>query len=209
MSLAAHKFEGPRGVGALYIRHGTHILAQQHGGSQERHRRSGTEDVAGAVGMATAYDLVRDELPATVTRVRRLRERLQAAVLATEGTELTGHPVERLPGLLSVIARGTDGSSVVMALDLAGVAAAIGSACTSGSTEPSHVLIAMGYPEDEARGALRLSLGRSTTQAEVDAAAAIVPAVIAQQRAAGTGGARDVAGGTAGASVGAVAGAGG
>jgi cysteine desulfurase len=188
VSLAAHKFEGPRGVGLLYVRHGTHILAQEHGGSQERHRRAGTEDVAGAVGMATAYDLVRDDLPATVTRVRRLRERLQRAVLAIEGTELTGHPVERLPGLLSLIARGTDGNAVVLALDLAGIAAAVGSACTSGSTEPSHVLAAMGFPEDEARGSLRLSLGRLTTPADIDAAAAIVPAVIARQRAAGSAG---------------------
>ena len=212
VSLAAHKFEGPRGVGALYIRHGTHILAQQHGGSQERHRRAGTEDVVGAVGMAAAYDLVRDELPATAARVRRLRERLAAAVLATPGTELTGHPVERLPGLLSIIARGTDGNSVVLALDLAGVAAAVGSACTSGSTEVSHVLTAMGYPEDEARGALRLSLGRSTTPAEVDAAAAIVPAVIAHQReaaASGGGSATGAASGVPAMGAGAAAGAGG
>ena len=192
VSLAAHKFEGPRGIGALYIRHGTHILAQEHGGSQERHRRAGTEDVAGAVGMATAYDLVRDELPATVARVRRLRERLGKAVLAADGTELTGHPTDRLPGILSFIARGTDGNSVVLALDLDGVAGAIGSACTTGSTEVSHVLTAMGYPEDEARGAVRLSLGRTTTQAEIDEAATIVPAVIAHQRAAAL-----VGGGTA------------
>ncbi len=187
VSLAAHKFEGPRGVGVLYIKHGTHILAQEHGGSQERHRRAGTEDVAGAVGIATAYDLVRDDLPATVTRVRRLRERLQRAVLAGDGTELTGHPVERLPGILSIVARGTDGNAIVPALDLAGVAAAMGAACTTGSTEVSHVLTAMGYPEDEARGSLRLSLGRLTTQADVDAAAEIVPAVIARQRAGSTG----------------------
>jgi cysteine desulfurase len=187
VSLAGHKFEGPRGVGVLYIRHGTHILAQEHGGSQERHRRAGTEDVAGAVGIATAYDLLREDLPATVARVRRLRERLERAVLAAEGTELTGHPVERLPGILSIIVRGADGNAIVPALDLAGVAAAVGSACTSGSTEVSHVLTAMGYPEDEARGSLRLSLGRLTTQAEVDAAADIVPAVIARQRAGSTG----------------------
>ena len=210
VSLAAHKFEGPRGVGVLYIRHGTHILAQEHGGSQERHRRAGTEDVAGAVGMATAYDLVRDDLPATVARVRRLRERLQRAVLVTEGTELTGHPVERLPGILSLIARGTDGNSVVLALDLAGVAAAVGSACTSGSTDVSHVLTAMGYPEDEARGALRLSLGRLTTQADVDAAAAIVPTVIVHQReAAAVASVDGAAMGALGVSIGAGAGAGG
>jgi cysteine desulfurase len=182
VSLAGHKFEGPRGVGVLYIRHGTHILAQEHGGSQERHRRAGTEDVAGAVGIATAYDLVREDLPATVARVRRLRERLQRAVLATEGTELTGHPVERLPGILSIVARGTDGNAIVPALDLAGVAAAVGSACTSGSTEVSHVLTAMGYPAEEARGALRLSLGRTTTDEEIAHACATVPRVVASMR---------------------------
>jgi cysteine desulfurase len=182
VSLAAHKFEGPKGVGLLYIRHGTHLLAQTHGGSQERHRRAGTENVAGAVGMAMAYDLVRDELPETVRRLRRLRERLQRAVLAVDGTELTGHPRERLPGLLSIIARETDGNSVVLALDLEGVAAAVGSACTSGSVEVSHVLAAMGYPDEEARGALRLSLGRTTTEAEIEEASSIVPGVIAHQR---------------------------
>jgi cysteine desulfurase len=184
VSLAAHKFEGPKGVGLLYVKHGTHLLAQTHGGSQERHRRAGTENVAGAVGMATAYDLVRDELPETVRRLRRLRERLQKAVLAVEGTELTGHPRERLPGLLSIIARETDGNSVVLALDLEGVAAAVGSACTSGSTDVSHVLAAMGYPDEEARGALRLSLGRTTTEADIEEASTIVPRVIAHQRAA-------------------------
>jgi cysteine desulfurase len=182
VSLAAHKFEGPKGVGLLYIRHGTHLLAQTHGGSQERHRRAGTENVAGAVGMATAYDLVREELPEIVRRLRRLRERLQRAVLAVDGTELTGHPRERLPGLLSIIARETDGNSVVLALDLEGVAAAVGSACTSGSVEVSHVLSAMGYPDEEARGALRLSLGRTTTEADVEEASTIVPGVIAHQR---------------------------
>src|SRR6266508_2019381 len=182
VSLAAHKFEGPKGVGALYIRHGTHLLAQTHGGSQERHRRAGTENVAGAVGMATAYELVRDELPETVRRLRRLRERLQKAVLAVEGTELTGHPRERLPGLLSIVARETDGNSVVLALDLEGVAAAVGSACTSGSAEVSHVLAAMGYPDEEARGALRLSLGRTTTDEEVARAAEVVPEVIGRMR---------------------------
>ena len=184
VSLAAHKFEGPKGVGALYVRHGTNLLAQQHGGSQERHRRAGTEDVAGAVGMARAYELTRDELPETGKRLRRLRERLQKAVLAVDGTELTGHPKDRLPGLLSIIARDLDGNSLVLALDLEGVAAAVGSACTSGSTETSHVLEAMGYPAEEARGALRLSLGRASTEAEVEAAAEIVPRVIARQRAA-------------------------
>jgi cysteine desulfurase len=182
LSLSAHKFEGPKGMGALYLRHGTHILAQQQGGSQERHRRGGTENVAGAVGLATAYDLSAAERPETVKRMRRLRERLQKAVLAVDGTELTGHPKDRLPGLLSVIARDTDGASVTMSLDLEGIAASVGSACTTGSTEVSHVLTAMGYPDEEARGALRLSLGRTTTESEIEEAATIIPRVLASMR---------------------------
>jgi cysteine desulfurase len=182
LSIAAHKFEGPKGVGALFLRHGTHILAQQQGGEQERHRRAGTENVAGTVGLAAAYELSCDERPDTIKRLRRLRERLQKAVLAVDGAELTGHPKNRLPGLLSIIARDTDGASVALSLDLEGIAASVGSACTTGSTEVSHVLSAMGYPEEEARGALRLSLGRTTTEAEIDTAAEVVPRVVASMR---------------------------
>ncbi len=182
VSIAAHKFEGPKGVGALYVRHGTHILAQQHGGSQERHRRAGTENVAGAVGLAAAYELACRERAETVRRLRRQRDRLRDAVLAIDDTELTGHPTERLPGHLSIIARGTDGNAVALSLDLEGIACSVGSACTTGSTEVSHVLAAMGFPEEEARGALRLSLGRTTTDAEVEAASEIVPRTIASMR---------------------------
>jgi cysteine desulfurase len=178
VSIGAHKFEGPKGVGALYVRHGTHILAQQHGGSQERHRRAGTEDVAGAVGLATAYELSCADRAATAKRLRAWRGRLSAAVLAVEGTEPTGHPTQRLPGLLSLIVRDADGTAITLALDLEGIAAAVGSACTTGSTEVSHVLTAMGYPEDEARGALRLSLGRTTTEDELRIASDVVPRVI-------------------------------
>jgi cysteine desulfurase len=182
ISLGAHKFEGPKGVGALFVRHGTHILAQQHGGEQERHRRAGTENVAGAVGLAAAFELNGRERAATVERLRGQRERLAAALLAVEGTELTGHPTDRLPGLLSIIARGTDGASVSLSLDLEGLATSVGSACTTGSTEVSHVLTAMGYPEDEARGALRLSLGRTTTDEEIATAVETVPRVVASMR---------------------------
>jgi cysteine desulfurase len=183
LSIGAHKFEGPKGVGALYLRHGTHILAQQQGGTQERHRRAGTENVAGAVGLATAYDLSCEERPETVRRLKRLRDRLKSAVLAVDATELTGHPKHRLAGLLSIVARDTDGFSVALSLDLEGIACSVGSACTSASTEVSHVLSAMGYPDEEARGALRLSLGRTTTDAEIDVACEVVPRVIASMRA--------------------------
>jgi cysteine desulfurase len=182
VSLGAHKFEGPKGVGALYVRHGTHILAQQQGGTQERHRRAGTENVAGAVGLATAYERSCAERAATVARLRRLRERLSKAVLAVAGTELTGHPKERLPGLFSMVARDTDGASVALSLDLEGIACSVGSACTTGSTEVSHVLTAMGYPEEEARGALRLSIGRTTTEEDIATAVEVVPRVVASMR---------------------------
>ncbi len=182
VSLGAHKFEGPKGVGALYVRHGTHILAQQQGGSQERHRRAGTENVAGAVGLAFAFELTCAERAETTARLRGQRDRLAAAVLAVPGTEPTGHPTERLPGLLSIVARETDGASVAMSLDLEGIACSVGSACATGSTEVSHVLTAMGYPEEEARGALRLSLGRTTMDDEIATACDLVPRVVASMR---------------------------
>ncbi|HEY7936191.1 MAG TPA: cysteine desulfurase family protein [Candidatus Limnocylindrales bacterium] len=182
LSIAAHKFEGPKGIGALFVRHGTHLLGQQHGGSQERHRRAGTENVASSVGMAVAYELARAEQPGTARRLAEQRERLAAAVLAVPGVELTGHPRDRLPGILSIIARDTDGTSVSQALDLEGIAVATGSACTTGSPEPSHVLAAMGYPDEESRGALRVSLGRTTTNDEVELVAVAIPRTLAMLR---------------------------
>jgi cysteine desulfurase len=132
--------------------------------------------------MATAFELASAERAETSRRLRRQRERLQKAALAIDGVELTGHPKERLPNHLSLIARDTDGASVTVSLDLEGIAASVGSACTSGSTEVSHVLTAMGYPEEEARGALRLSLGRTTTDAEIDEAAVTIPRVLGSMR---------------------------
>lgn len=184
ISFSAHKFEGPKGIGALWIRHGTALLPQTQGGAQERYRRAGTENVAGAVGMAVAFELNRRERQETVRRLRRLRDRLRETLLAIPGVELTGHPRERLPGHLSVIVRDAEGESIALALDLEGIACSTGSACTTGSREVSHVLSAMGYPEDEARGALRLSVGRTTTEAEIDEARVAIPAVIERTRAA-------------------------
>jgi len=178
LTIGAHKFEGPKGVGALFLRSGTHILAQQHGGSQERYRRAGTENVAGIVAMATALDLSVRERPDTRAHVLRHRQRLSDGLLPLDGVELTGHPTDRLPNSLSILARGTDGSAVVTALDLAGIAVSVGSACTTGSDEVSHVLSAMGYPDDEARGALRLTVGRTTTDDDIDEALAVIPSTI-------------------------------
>ena len=182
LTVAAHKFEGPKGVGALFVRHGTNILAQQQGGAQERYRRAGTENVAAAVGMAAALGLSVAERPQTVARLRELRDSLASSVGAIEGVQQTGHPTERLPGLASFVVGGVEGSEVTMALDLAGLACSTGSACVSGSNEVSHVLSAMGYPADEARGALRLSLGRTTTAEEVAMAADLLTRTIGSQR---------------------------
>ncbi len=182
VTISAHKFEGPKGAGALWIRRGTQLLAQVHGGSQERHRRAGTENVAGAVGMAVAYECACADRPTTAIRLRALRSRLAAACLAVDGVEITGHPTERLPGLLSLRVRGADGVAISVALDLDGIAASTGSACSTGSPEPSHVLTAMGCTDAEALGALRLSMGRATTDAEVGEACLVVPRVIAEIR---------------------------
>jgi cysteine desulfurase len=184
LSISSHKFEGPKGVGALFLRHGTIILPQMHGGSQERYRRAGTENVAGIVGMARALELAVAERSEVGPRVARLRDRLRDALLALPDVELTGHPRKRLPGLLSLIVDGADGAIIVQNLDLEGIECSTGAACTTGSTEPSHVLTAMGYPEDEARGGLRLSLGRTTTDEDVDRACAVIPGVIERIRAA-------------------------
>lgn len=183
VSLAGHKIEGPKGTGVLYVRRGTVLLAQLSGGSQERYRRAGTENVAGAVGFATALRLAREERASVVPRVRALRDRLREAILADRAVEPTGHRRERLPNHLSVIVRDAEGGAVANALDLEGIACSTGSACTSGSDEPSHVLTAMGYPVEEARGALRLTLGRTTTAEDIQRACSLVPAVIARVRA--------------------------
>jgi cysteine desulfurase len=183
LAIGGHKLEGPKGAGALYLRHGTHILGQQQGGTQERYRRAGTEDVAAAVGMGIAVELAVAEREATARRLKRQRDKLKAAATSVGGVELTGHPTDRLPGLLSVVVKEVDGAAVVIKLDLEGVGASVGSACTTGSADPSHVLVAMGYPDDEARGALRLSIGRTTSDAAIETAAEVLGRVLREVRA--------------------------
>ncbi len=183
MSLGAHKFHGPKGVGALYVRTGTPLLPMQTGGGQERGRRAGTENVPYIVGMATALKIAQSERDATNARLRALRERLCEGILErVPGAQLTGDPRNRLPGHTSFVIPGAIGDEMVLGLDLAGVAASTGSACTAGSAEPSHVLAAMGYAPDLARGALRLTLGRGNTAAEVEYAVNAVADVVQKLR---------------------------
>jgi cysteine desulfurase len=132
--------------------------------------------------MAVAYELTRTEQAVTAPRLAALRDRLRDAVLAVPNVELTGHPRKRLPGHLSVIVRDAEGEAVVQNLDLAGVAVSTGSACTTGSTEPSHVLTALGYPDEEARGSLRITVGRANTDHEIEQAGRIIPETILQTR---------------------------
>ena len=187
LGIAAHKIEGPKGVGALFVRQGTNVIPQQQGGSQERQRRAGTENVAGAIGLGEALRLARgnaEGLAAEKERQRGLRSHLTHRLEVIPDGQLTGHPEARLPNSVSWVFRGVEGGDLVAALDLEGVAASTGSACTSGSAEPSHVLGAMGVPADLIRGSLRLTLGRMTTGAEVDQAADAVAACVERVRAA-------------------------
>ncbi len=182
LSLSAHKFYGPKGMGILYVRQGMRILPQLQGGSQERGRRAGTEDVAGIVGTATALTLAQEEMAQVTPRIKALRDRLIEGVLTIPGSRMTGHPTERLPNNASFCFEGVEGESLLLSLDLLGIAASSGSACTSGSVDPSHVLIAMGMPAAWLRGSLRLTLGKSNTQADVDAILTHLPAIVEKIR---------------------------
>ncbi len=183
MSLGAHKFHGPKGVGVLYVRTGTPLLATQTGGSHERSHRAGTENIPYVVGFATALRIAQSEREATNARLASMREKLVEGILERiAGAQLTGDPKNRLPGHASFVIPGAIGDEMVLGLDLAGVAASTGSACTAGSLEPSHVLAAMGYPADAARGALRLTLGRGNSDADVEYAVNAVADVVRKLR---------------------------
>lgn len=182
LSLSAHKFYGPKGVGILYLRQGMRLLPQLQGGSQERGRRAGTENVAGIVGAAAALSLAREELPQVTPHITALRDRLIAGVLTIQRSRLTGHPTERLPNNASFCFEGVEGESILLNLDLLGIAASTGSACTSGSVDPSHVLIAMGLPPEWSHGSLRLTLGKGNTGADVDMLLTALPGIIEKLR---------------------------
>jgi cysteine desulfurase len=169
MSLSAHKFHGPKGVGILYIKRGTPFIPQNLGGGQERDRRSGTENVPGIVGCALALEMAVEQRERLAQHCRRLQDKLVAGVRErVPGAHLNGHPTQRLPNNVNFSFEHVEGEPVLLGLDMKGIAASSGSACSSGSLEPSHVLLALGQSAELARGSLRLTLGRDNTEAEVD-----------------------------------------
>jgi cysteine desulfurase len=175
LSLASHKFYGPKGAGLLYLRRGVPFLPQQTGGGQERQRRAGTENVAGIVGTGVALTLVEELRGQGTEGVARLRDRLREAILATvPGTAQNGHPEQRLPNNVNIAFAGLKGDELVEELDRLGVAASAGSACANMTWEPSHVLMAMGQTQERAAAAVRFALGHDTTAAEIDRAAQLV-----------------------------------
>lgn len=185
LSLSSHKFYGPKGMGILYVRQGMRILPQLQGGSQERGRRAGTENVAGIVGTATALKLAQEEMPEVTPRIKALRDRLIEGILTIPRSRLTGHPEQRLPNNASFCFEGVEGESILLSLDLHGIAASTGSACTSGSVDPSHVLIAMGLLPEWSHGSLRLTLGKANTEDDVEAVLSTLPGIVEKVRSLG------------------------
>ena len=184
LSLSGHKFYAPKGVGALYIRTGVRIENLIEGGAQERSRRAGTENVPAIVGMGKAIELITAEMAEENARISGLRDRLIAGILdAIPESRLNGHPTKRLPGNVNVSIRYIEGEALLLSLDMAGIAASSGSACTSGSLDPSHVLLAIGLPHEIAHGSLRLTIGRDNTQDEIDRVLEELPKIVSRLRA--------------------------
>lgn len=182
LSMSAHKFYGPKGVGALYVRKGTKLKVYSFGGSQERKMRPGTENVPGIIGMGKAAELAVKEMDAKVARITALRDKLIDGLMKIEDTKLNGHPTLRLPGNVNVSVQYVEGESLILSLDLKGIAVSSGSACTSGSLDPSHVLMAMGLDHQTAHGSLRFTLGKDNTEEEIDYVLQVVPEVVARLR---------------------------
>ena len=184
LSISAHKFCGPKGVGALYVRTGTKVAPRFFGGHAERDRRPGTENVPGIVGLGKADELARKLLPEDAPRIRALRDRLESSLLERiPSAQVNGDRARRVPNTTNMSFPGAGGEALLIALDLQGIACSTGAACSSGSTEPSHVLLAAGLSHDDARSSLRFSLGRPTTAADIDQALAVIPGVVERIRA--------------------------
>jgi cysteine desulfurase len=183
LSFSAHKFYGPKGIGVLYGRRTKPFCTFIHGGHQEQGRRAGTTNTLGIIGLGKALDLVREEMDDTMRRVRVLRDKLKEGIVRlVPDVRVNGHPVDQLPNTLNVSFTGAEGEAILLYLDLEGIAVSTGSACSSGSLEPSHVLLATGVGPELAHGSIRFSLGRETTEDEIDYTLGVLPVVIERVR---------------------------
>ena len=183
LSLSGHKIHGPKGIGALYVRKGTRLTKLLYGGHHERDRRAGTENVPGIVGLGRAAELVRTQLDERMSRMRELRDYLEQELISRfPDVRVNGDRQHRVPNVSNVSFGGIDGESLLIALDLKGIAVSTGSACASGSLEPSHVLQALGLTRDEVRGSLRFSLGAYTTREEIDYAVSVLAETVTRLR---------------------------
>ncbi|ACB83900.1 cysteine desulfurase NifS [Natranaerobius thermophilus] len=182
LTLSAHKFYGPKGIGALYIKKGTKLQRVVHGGAQERKIRPGTENVPGIVGLGKAIELATEELDTKGKHIQKLRDKLIEGLSKVEDSRLNGHPERRLPNNVNMSFEYIEGESLLLNLDMKGIAASSGSACTSGSLDPSHVLMAMGLSHQTAHGSLRLTLGRDNTEEEIDYVIEAVPEIVNRLR---------------------------
>lgn len=184
LSMSGHKFHGPKGIGALYIRKGVRIDTLIHGGAQERGLRAGTENLPGIVGIGRAIELATANLDENTRRITALRDKLMDGILERiPDARINGHRTQRLPNNCNVSIRYIEGEAMLLRLDLAGIAASSGSACTSGSLDPSHVLLAIGLPHEIAHGSLRLTLGADTTEKDIDAVLDTLPGIVSDLRA--------------------------
>jgi cysteine desulfurase len=184
LSMSAHKLYGSKGVGALYIRNGTRIIPFLHGGEQEAGRRASTENVPGIVGFGRAAELAQAEMTEETGRLSRLRDKLAHYILENiDHTYLSGHPSRRLPNNVNISFDFVEGEALLLNLDLEGICVSTGSACSSTSLEPSHVLLALGLSPERARGSLRFSLGKGTTEAEIERVLEVLPSIVAKLRA--------------------------
>lgn len=183
LSLSGHKFYGPKGVGALYVKKGVKVTPLLHGGGHERGRRSGTENVAGIVGLGEAARLAKIEIESEAKRIKPLRDKLEKGILKSIlEVKVNGDPDNRMFNTLNVCIKHIEGEGILINLDFEGICASSGSACTSGSLEPSHVLLAMGIPTEIAHGSLRMSLGRYTSDKEIDKVLAVLPPIVEKLR---------------------------
>jgi cysteine desulfurase len=184
LAISAHKFYGPKGVGVLYVRKGTKLVSLMHGGEQEKRRRAGTENVPAIVGLGKAVDLVGQEMDKEAERLAYLRDKLiKGLVEKIDHIRLNGHPTRRLPNNVNVSVDFVEGESMLLNLDLEGICASTGSACSSASLEPSHVLLALGLSPEQAHGSLRFTLGRESTEADVERVLEVLPGIVTKLRA--------------------------